>query len=1032
MNTKLYYLLLYVVLLPLTSNAQTYAPTPQDKGLPYTRTAIKNAQEAIKGTVVLFPESRYAYVDGKRVRLDNENVLEGEAFVRNSKLYAPVSFAKILASKNNKFSAIPKGLEVLTDRWVYTMYCPSYSLPKSIATIAIGEKKYFAVSDLATYLKKHVFVDESGLLLISDKEIVFNPTIATRECVITLFDTPEKYADPSIATRYIPTLKAQGNWYDQARVTAAQLLELEHGLEHVWPITPQSAYDLSGFNHKMLGSSVPALGVYPRLLFSENDLAMLRKHVSSHKMAAKSLIEIEELFAKSWWDEKSSDGKIFKLLIDGKIDEINANQELPKEGAAVYHVAKLTKDHKPVIYNSHINYVSNSLTTMAFYALLKNDKAMGRKIAKATISFYQLIEPRIEVHLATSDSEFGISFEGANHASTHWRGMHGVVPHMDLAFSLDFAGKWMTAHEKRFMQLLIAKASYGRRTGAGDGPKRNWRDHNHMTWHLTHLLSLLAIEGLDGFDHEAYLSGRELVRDFLEFGIDNAGQAFESNGKSGGGIQFQLLSMIALARRGNNLFGHPHLRKLLAAQVHTTSPNGQAIVSSGTWGGSALSPQFVAEMKCFFPHDKSADFLLTHAYPHINPASFDTAAYRLKIRNNIARLRMPGPTYPSLVMAFPYISDWEYTPTKQALQHPLTWQSNAYGMFAAASNSTANAAWLCMQVRHNHYLGTGHHHADAGMFYFSGNGVNWITESPFPKSYNAKYHNMVLINGVAQSDMSPAKAEYLGMTENAELAEAMADLSYAYSWEWCTQVNKWGQAFSATANPYQPFIWELETKPEVFDYFRGTTKYKMRPWCATSNQSNFMPTLRAPWNPVEYALRKTTLYKGKYPFALIADDIKKDAHNHLYQWSVMPGPGVWKAEYPALPQNCMVLAYSKQADEQKNYGFGNSLQPKHGDPLLLVCALGMTDSAIENLPLISIQVEKGGNDDDNEKTSPYTRLNINSVHNKANFRVLLLPFNMGDELPHITYNGNNAVLQWKNHKQEMALTPLPNPKTQKY
>ena len=98
------------------------------------------------------------------------------------------------------------------------------------------------------------------------------------------------------------------------------------------------------------------------------------------------------------------------------------------------------------------------------------------------------------------------------------------------------------------MQNLIAKATYGRRTSAGDGPKRAWRDINHMTWHLTHLLAITAIEGCNGFDPEAYQSGKELVHDFLEFGIDKNGQIFESNGKSGGGIQFQVLSMISEAR----------------------------------------------------------------------------------------------------------------------------------------------------------------------------------------------------------------------------------------------------------------------------------------------------------------------------------------------------------------------------------------------------------------------------------------------------------------------------------------------------
>jgi hypothetical protein len=993
----------WLLLIPFfTLSAQSYPPTPQDKGFPYTRTANEKAIQAIAGTIALFPDSRYAYVDGKRVRLDEQNIMECWSVVQNGKLYVPEYFAGIVAAKKIRFQPIPVGLELLSDRWVYQALFPAVSVADGIESLQREGKKYLAIADYARSIGKQVFISPRGLVLISDRKINYQPDTVTDDCVVALFDTPEKYADPDIATRYIPTLKAQGKWTLQARVSKEQLLDLEQGIETKWVVTPKSRYNLQGFNSRMLGSAVPKPGIYPRLLFSEKDLPMLREHISNNKMAQKSMVEIEVLFGKSWWDETSSDGRIFRLLQEGKLDEIRASQEIPKEGAAVYHVAKLTKDHKPGIYNSHITYVTNSLTTMALYALVTNNDELGRKVAKATVSYYRLIEPRIGEHLKTSDSEFGISFEGANHSSTHWRGMHGVVPHMDLSFSLDFAGKWMSAEERKFMQLLIAKATYGRRTGAGDGPKRNWRDHNHMTWHLTHWLALAAIEGLEGFDEEGYLSGKELVHDFLEYGIDSAGQAFESNGKSGGGIQFQLLSMIALARRGDNLFGHPHLRKLLDAQVHTTSPNGRATVSSGTWGGSPLSPQFVAEMKCFFPEDKNADFLLTHAYPEINPATFDPAAYKQSLMKKTGNMRLPGPTYPSLVMAFPYVTDWAFTPSKEAINAPTDWESKTYGMFATSSDKTTDAAWLCMQVRQNHYIGTGHHHADAGMFYFSGKGVNWITESPFPKTYNARYHNLVMIDGVAQSDMSPAKASYTGSEITPEYSSASADLTYAYSWEWCTQVNRWGEGFSATPQPYQPFIWELETLPEVLEIFRGTTKYKMRPWWATSNQSNFMPTLRAPWNPVQYATRKLTLFKGKQPYALIADDVKKDDHNRLYQWSVMPGPGVWKADYPGLPDNCIVLGYNQQAEQRKDYNFNKSLQPKAGDPLLLVCAAGMNESGIENLPLITIQVEKGGNDDDKEKNSSYTRLNINRVDKQVNFRVVLVPFRMGEKLPDFT------------------------------
>lgn len=132
---------------------------------------------------------------------------------------------------------------------------------------------------------------------------------------------------------------------------------------------------------------------------------MLKKHIANNKSAQKGLIEIEVLLKKTWLNENTSDGKIFKLLYNNKLDEIRSQQELPKEGAAVYHVPKLTKDHKPGIHNSHITYVTNCLTTMALYAMLTGDNDLGKKAANAIVSYYKLIEPQIEKHLQTSDSD---------------------------------------------------------------------------------------------------------------------------------------------------------------------------------------------------------------------------------------------------------------------------------------------------------------------------------------------------------------------------------------------------------------------------------------------------------------------------------------------------------------------------------------------------------------------------------------------------------------------------------------------------
>ncbi len=980
----------------------TLPAPPQDQGLPYTRSAKARALVALKNTIALCAGGRYAYVYGYKVRLDTVDILRAEAVQQGGKLFAPEAFAALIGLSQFTPKPIPKGLEALADRWVYPADRKALKLPASVQRLKVGNQTYFAVADYARLLGKQVQQTPRGLLLISDQPITYleekDPTLA--DCVISLFDTPEKFIEPDLATKYIPSLRKQGKFTDHARVSPDQLRGLEVP-EATWPEPPRSSYDLTGFNARLLGSAPPAPGVYPRLLFSPQDVPMLVAHIKANKLAQKGLAEIEVLFQKTWWNPISSDGRIFDMLASGKLD---ASAKVGGEaGAAVYHVAALTADHKPGIYNSHINYVTNCLTTMALYCLLTDNKTLGRKVANALVTYYKLVEPKVIDHLQTSDSEFGTNPDNAGNSEHQWRGMHGVVPHMDLAFSLDFAGAFMTDEQRTFMQQLIAKATYGRRTNGGDGPRRAWRDINHVTWHLTHHLCLATIEGLDGYDPEGYASGAELTRDFLTWGIDENGFAFESNGKSGGGLQFQILAMIVQARRGDNLWGHPHWRKMLTGQVYMSAPNGRETVTSGTWGGSPLSAQSILEIKSFYPNDKAADWLLSAQFPELNWATFDLAAYRKQLETNTNRLRLPGPTYPGLILSFPYATDW--TPTKRDdLPLQPTWTTNTYGYMSAASDPTANASWMALHARANHYIGSGHHHADLGMFYFSGLGVNWFTESPFPKTYTGKYHNLVVVDGKAEADGPPAGATFLGTNNGKEASFATIDQTYAYTWQWCTQVMNWGTGFAKLDSSVATTGWELEPSPAMIDYFRGTMRYKMRPWWPTANFSNWTPTLRARWNPMQYVYRSVGLVRGKHAYGLVVDDAKKDENSHSYQWTAMLAKGVWQAQFDNLPPGATVLAYRQETEKIWDKPRAQPLfRPQPGEPLLLVYDLEANTPAVET-----------ATDGPDEGKGPlaYNRLTFTRTSVDARFRVLLVPFRAGEPLPVVRRRNKRVTVRW--------------------
>ena len=308
-----------------------------------------------------------------------------------------------------------------------------------------------------------------------------------------------------------------------------------------------------------------------------------------------------------------------------------------------------------------------------------------------------------------------------------------------------------------------------------------------------------------------------------------------------------------------------------------------------------------------------------------------------------------------------------------------------------------------MQVRPNHYIGAGHHHADAGMFYFSGAGVDWITESPFDNTYDGRLHNEVLIDGISEANGTPARAKYLGATLTPEADFASADLSYAYSWQWTTQVQDWPHTWP----PRTPEItkWELEPAKDIIAIFQGTQRYKNRIWWDTYLYTNWIPTLRASFNPVEYAYRTTALVRGKHPYGIVADDLNKDGTAHLYQWTAMLPEAMMAVSVPGTGTSDLVLVRK---------GDFNGGKPKQGTPLLLVHVGGKASGLVP-------RVEMATDGPNNRQGYPatYPRIVIDDKAAEYHERVVLVPFRLGEALPSFRETQASMKLSWPDEQSSV-------------
>lgn len=999
---------------------------PQDQGLPYTRSARPMAREALGEAVALYPGSRYAHAHGYRTRLDRQRPLQGESVQHLGDLYVPEDFAEILMANADEVVA-DTAPEYLASRFVHTLRAPRVEIPPQVRRLQLGEAGvYFSAADLAELRGKPVARHESGLLIIGDASPAFFMDPVRVKAVITLFDTPDTLADPEIATEYIPLLKRQGKWTDWVKHTPEHLKMLE-GPETEWKLVPREEYDYEGFDPTMLGSRVPPPGVYPRLLFSPEDLPMLRERIRKDAAMAYSFAEMEALLKTTWLNPEDDNGKMFARLASGepiRLDEIPERDHRTRISLPF----GMLIGYSGGIMSSHIPYISQCLVAIQFYALIQDDSELGRKAAVAAISWMNMIEDGMDEMNEISDSEWGTGFNTANGSETGYRGR--LADHMNIALLLDMGGKWMTDEQKDTFRRIIAKQTYGMADSHAAGSIR-WQENNHTTWHMTSMLSQMAIEGLEGSDPENFPRLVRTLQAFMEFGIDPDGVVFESNGKSGGGFRFLALNLVAAARRGENFFGHPHFRKLPAAQVQASSPGGTLTVTSGTYAGNLFDPQGVMFLKTFFPENREIDWLLGKHFPNMDRSDAGRQAYVDRLMaGNRHRIRLPIFNAPSSTRGTLYDTNFESV-RREDLRLPLNFDAPVHGMFSAYSDHSEDAAWINLLVRANGYLGAGHHHADSGMFHFSALGVDWFRESLINTHYDGNLHNLVRIDRRSASDMgSAASGTYLGGVITPDLSTASADIKRSYDYRWIQQVQLWDVAGWWAQTPLSAQGVEFDDHPNVVEAFRGTQRYKMRNWWASYNYSNWIPTSRASYNPVEKAMRTVGLVRGARSYGVVMDDVRKDGESRLYQWSACPGRGVWISDYATavapLPPNQVVLgfegpqafhfAYKHKHHQDKQ----EPIEGKEGDPQLLVTVLNPLTPP-EGIPLIEVLVDEGPIDQRTNLPMLYDNLLINHQGREGMFRVLMIPFRRGESLPEISFDPETEIARivWPNQTDEL-------------
>jgi hypothetical protein len=784
-----------------------------------------------------------------------------------------------------------------------------------------------------------------------------------------------------------------------APFTADQILNGEAPGRRASPLVPETE-NADGFAKDRL-YHVPPPGVHPRILFGPEDLPRIRQQLASTKIGQKSLARVRERVAKGIDQPGTPEYESFKALLEGdstKIDTIFANfASHPAPGSAS-------------------NPVLNLLADKAFLALLDDDKKAGQDTAKAATALALYIEPKIDAAGATPGGD------------DYWRAERKVCGGGPaLAYIYDFNEPFMTADQATIFRRVLSKATKGRYVLGMDLP-HHWRNWNFIGMAEEFPLLALAIEGEDGYDPRVYARGAEVAHDYINYGLSDQGIAKEAIGYHTAGIGHLSQLMLAMANRGDNLFIKQKYRNQGDNWfVWAMQPYGSEWQSSGDLGTFPPSFEMLQTMKFFYPADPKIDYVYQNqpVVRGLRPPDGDILA-------------VVTPADPITVSGAPV--DYK---NGAAFNLPDSLYDPQRGYLFARTDWSAEGTYLQFVCRNDTRF-VSHDDADRGTFYFTAMGQPWSVTNF--REVESTYSNIVTIDGEGQG-YSATPGTWVAAVDQPQATFGVTDLKYCYDWFWTKwpmlmsdaefQRKPWlasyADARQRLASRYAKMKWERDSSPAVVDYYSGYLAGDPGVW----DEDSWV--MRAPFNPVQRAFRTAGLVRGKRPYALIIDDIQKDAAEHLYEWGMtLP----MNLEAAGISGNDIILSplAGKRLETLPGNGTHHDIGtplPAPGTPELLVRGLNINGPDLPTRqpgPRVET-IECLRRDDSHQmylrSTGLEKRLVLPSRSAAPDFKVLLFPLKAGEKPPVTTWSidGARLTIEFDGQKDEYAFAKTPEGRT---
>lgn len=544
-----------------------------------------------------------------------------------------------------------------------------------------------------------------------------------------------------------------------------------------------------------------------------------------------------------------------------------------------------------------------------------------------------------------------------------------------LALTYDLLYDRLDPADRQVLHDAIAAATRGRRSWSLGAPA-NRAVSNHCLYPANLAVMLLAIEGEEGFDEEVWNLWVRMFGDYLERGIYASGASNEDTYALGTSLREGSMAMVAMARRGHDFFAHPHWRAFLPWVAQAIEPIADGTVQGHGGGSSNGYPAFWITARFMFPDSPLTSHLWRwYAGPD----------YTRNIR------------WQSMLEQVLFACDWDpalpATVGRGALGLPLLASYPERGLVIARSDWSAEALYMQADARTDAFL-VGHDNADRGTFTLAALGRPWAIDGDWMGFKHADEHSQVRIDGQGQ-EWKPPGVRLLPAADGGTVAQAGADLTYAYNWQW-NPAEPWAGAETVLPPPWEPErsdpralgMPDLPWLPHTLYGVPDTGYVGLYQW-------------RRPIGPVAHAFRTWLLGRGAQPWLLVADDVRKDDAEHGYDW---------------LLQLAGDLTITVRGEREVILG---SEDASDGRRLLVrevSTAAAPSAWSVESY----LGRSRPGKGSDKGRQLPGKRLVVTRRGVEAGFRFLLVPLRPGEQPPATVWDG--ATLRIAAGSQEHRLT----------